>query len=46
MNFLKNRSNEIHIRREPSVDIFQIQQPDYFLLEVKKITKIAVKWDC
>ena len=28
------------------VDIFQIQQPDYFFLEVKTITKIAVKWDC
>ena len=28
------------------VDIFQIQQPNYFFLEVKTRTKIAVKWDC
>ena len=28
------------------LDIFQIKQPDYFLLEVKTITKIARKWDC
>ena len=28
------------------VDIFQIQQLNYFLLEVKAITKIAKKLDC